>query len=105
MEEKDIVLLKVNIRTKEADHIDVKFKKYLPKSLAHLFDFIVFDNTKININDIKFACVNTNEVAGRIEGDRLIFNNIYAGQPFQIKVYAESSMGLVESRIFVIYIK
>ena len=75
------------------------------QSYIDLFDFIVFDNTKININDIKFACVNTNEVAVRIEGDRLIFNNIYAGQPFQIKVYAESSMGLVESRIFVIYIK
>lgn len=40
--DKNIVLLKANIKTKEDEFIDVSFKKYLPHSLAHLADLIIF---------------------------------------------------------------
>lgn len=40
--EEDTVILKVNIPTKEDKNIDVSFKKYLPKSLSHLADLIIF---------------------------------------------------------------
>lgn len=39
---KNVVLLKVNIGTKVDEMVDVVFRKYLPKSLEHLVDLFVF---------------------------------------------------------------
>ena len=36
------VILKANIKTQTDDNIDVSFKKYLPKSLSHLYDLFIF---------------------------------------------------------------
>ncbi len=38
----DTVILKASIKTEVEDCIDITFKKYLPKSLSHLFDLLVF---------------------------------------------------------------
>ena len=40
--DKNIVILKANLKTKKDECIDVSFKKYLPNSLAHLADLIIF---------------------------------------------------------------
>ena len=42
VEDKDIVTLKVNVSTGVDDRVDIKFKKYLPKTLGHLIDLFVF---------------------------------------------------------------
>ena len=42
VEDKDIVTLKVNVSTGVDDRVDIKFKKYLPKTLDHLIDLFVF---------------------------------------------------------------
>ena len=42
VEDKDIVTLKVNVSTGVDDIVDIKFKKYLPKTLGHLIDLFVF---------------------------------------------------------------
>ena len=75
------------------------------ENYIELLDFIVYDNTKINVEDIHFDCVNQNEVAGRIEEGKLIFNEEHMGQPFKIKVYVNTSSVTTESQIFVIYQK
>lgn len=40
--EEDTVILNANIKTKVDDEIHVSFKRYLPKSLAHLFNLLCF---------------------------------------------------------------
>ena len=42
VEDKDNVTLKVNVSTGVDDRDDIKFKKYLPKTLGHLIDLFVF---------------------------------------------------------------
>ena len=40
--DRDVVILNANIKTKVDDKINVSFKKYLPKTLGHLFDLFIF---------------------------------------------------------------
>ena len=68
-----------------------------------LIDFILYDKTQINIEDIHFEIV-SGDFAGRIENKYLIFDKDYEGQPIKLKCYVNNSQVSVEAQIFVRYV-
>ena len=68
-----------------------------------VWDFILYDKTQINIEDIHFEIV-SGDFAGRIENKYLIFHKDYEGQPIKLKCYVNNSQVSVEAQIFVRYV-